>query len=201
MKKLLQGAILPFTLFSFIVVMVGCDPSFKDNADHEKSDQATQIESSTETTTHPDSTADTSLDAHRKPSELKNGNLFYIARDVADMQMNAGNYVTELKQSQQDLQQAIDLKDQQQLQTSVTTLQKQLKGFNQALINLDLKSQEINDIRENIVSANTQVLKSSLMNGDLDISKVNFKKLEQQMNTVQSEMLKLATMLIPENQS
>ena len=34
-------------------------------------------------------------------------------------------------------------------------------------------------------------------NGDMDISKVDFKKIEQQMNNIQKDMLKLAAMMIP----
>ena len=216
MKKLLQGIMIPFTLFSFIIVMIGCDPSLKNklDADQEQqdssqmksNDQDSNIQTS-ENDSHENNQSlsasepkrESSLAQHKTETELKRGNVFYIARDVASMQFNAGDFVPEIQQSQDSLQQAIDLKDQKQLQSTVTALQKQLTGFNQALINLDLKSQEIHDIRENIVSANTQVLKSSLMNGDLDFSKVDFKKLEQQMNSVQNEMLKLATMILPKN--
>ncbi len=39
-----------------------------------------------------------------------------IVRDVADMQLKAGEYVTELQETQSDLQAAIEQHDQQQLQ-------------------------------------------------------------------------------------
>lgn len=218
MKKLLQGILIPFTLFSFIIVVIGCDPNFKhkveddqtqqDTTQRNEDDQDQDIEetdlqdpSDLEVDRVPEAKNDSSLAQQRTESELKSGNLFYIARDVASMQMNAGDYVTELQQSQDDLQQAVNSKDQQQLQSTATALQKQLKGFNQALINLDLKSQEIHDIRDKVVAANNQVLKTPLMNGDLDFSKVDFTKLEQQMNAVQTEMLKLAAMVIPKGNS
>ena len=216
MRKFLQGIVIPFTLFSFIIVMIGCDPSLKNKLEEQQSHQdasetnpiehESNIKDFQEKTVEDDQSdlssenkPTSSLAQHKSESELKSGNVFYIARDVASMQMNAGDYVTEIQKTQDALQSALDHKDQKLLQTTATNLHKQLTNFNQALINLDLKSQEIHNIRENIVSANKQVLKSSLMNGDLDYSKVDFKKIESQMSSVQNEMLKLASMILPKN--
>ena len=44
--------------------------------------------------------------------------------------------------------------------------------------------------------ANQQVLASPLLNGQVDFSQVNLKKIESQMVNVQSEMVKLAGLLI-----
>ena len=46
------------------------------------------------------------------------------------------------------------------------------------------------------MSANQQVLASPLLNGQVDFSQVDLKKIESQMVSVQAEMLKLAGMLI-----
>lgn len=62
--------------------------------------------------------------------------------------------------------------------------------------NLNLKSQEIDQIRDNIMTANQQVLASPLLNGQVDFSQVNLKKIESQMVNVQAEMVKLAGLLI-----
>lgn len=129
-------------------------------------------------------------------TELKSGNMFYMVRDVADLQFKAGSYVEQLKQTQTDLQTAVDTKDTQQLQATAGKLQQQLTGFNQALSELNLKSQEIDQVRSNIMSANQQVLASPLLNGQVDFSQVDLKKIESQMVSVQAEMLKLAGMLI-----
>ena len=126
--------------------------------------------------------------------------MFYIVRDVADMQLKAGDYVEQLKQTQTDLETAINDKDQQQLQTTAKTLQQQLTGFNQALTNLNLKSQEIDSIRQNIKQANQQVLATPFLNGEVDLSQVDFKKIEKQMGSIQMEMIKLAGMMIPQGQ-
>ena len=124
--------------------------------------------------------------------------MLYIVRDVADMQLKAGEYVTQLQETQSDLQSAIEQHYQQQLQHAATALQQQLTGFNNALNGLNLKTQEINDIREKLLSANQQVLASPFLNGQVDFSQVDFKKMQQQLGTIQSEMLKLASMMIPQ---
>ena len=138
--------------------------------------------------------------AETPKADLKSGNMFYIVRDVADMQLKAGDYVEQLKQTQTDLETAINDKDQQQLQTTAKHLQQQLTGFNQALTGLNLKSQEIDSIRQNIMQANQQVLATLFLNGEVDLSQVDFKKIEKQMGSIQMEMIKLAGMMIPQGQ-
>lgn len=197
MKKLLQGALLPFAIFTAVIVLIGCDPSMKEHTEQdqtEKSEVRVQNNDSSEADVDSED-SQTTVDS-KSNSELKSGNFFYIARDVADMQLKAGDYVTQLQQTQDDLKQALDAKDPTQLQATAKTLQQQLTGFNQTLSKLNLKSQEIDQIRQNIMKANTQALSSSYLNGDVDLSKVDFKKLKQQMNSVQNEMLALAAMVL-----
>ena len=194
MKKFIQGAILPFTLFSSMVFMLGCDITPQNAAEKESVDSEIVVPAKTTSENVEQTSAKTNV-------ELKNGNYFYIARDVADMQLKAGEYLGKIQDTQSNLQQAIDAKDHQQLQTAATTLQQQLKGLDSALKGLDLKSQEIDQIRQNILSVNQQALASPFLNGQMDFSKVDFEKIEQQMGSIQSEMLKLATMLIPQSDS
>ena len=122
--------------------------------------------------------------------------MFYIVRDVADMQLKAGSYVEQLKQTQADLESAVNTQDHIQLQKAADQLQQQLKGFNSALNELNLKSTEIESIRTNLQTANQQVLASPFLNGQVDLSKVDFQKIKNQMGNIQSEMIKLAGMLI-----
>lgn len=194
MKKIIQGAILPFTLFSSMVFMLGCDITPQNAAEKESVDSEIVVPAKTTSENVEQTSANTNV-------ELKNGNYFYIARDVADMQLKAGEYLGKIQDTQSNLQQAIDAKDHQQLQTAATTLQQQLKGLDSALKGLDLKSQEIDQIRQNILNVNQQALASPFLNGQMDFSKVDFEKIEQQMGSIQSEMLKLATMLIPQSDS
>lgn len=184
MKKLLQNLVLPFALFSSGILLIGCEQATEPNQQDIQTESSEQNQSAS--TQNPDK------------AELKSGNMLYIVRDVADMQLKAGEYVTQLQETQSDLQAAIEQHDQQQLQEAATALQQQLTGFNNALNGLNLKTQEINDIREKLLSANQQVLASPFLNGQVDFSQVDFKKMQQQMGTIQSEMLKLASMMIPQ---
>ena len=184
MKKLLQNLVLPFALFSSGILLIGCEQATEPNQQDIQTESSEQNQSAS--TQSPEK------------AELKSGNMLYIVRDVADMQLKAGEYVTQLQETQNDLQTAIEQHDQQQLQEAATALQQQLTGFNNALNGLNLKTQEINDIREKLLSANQQVLASPFLNGQVDFSQVDFKKMQQQMGTIQSEMLKLAAMMIPQ---
>lgn len=181
MKKLIQNTVTPFVIFTAGVLLMGCE-------------QATKPQSEDIQTTE---SSDISGNHTGEATELKNGNMFYIVRDVADMQLKAGDYVEQLKQTQTDLQTAISAQDHQQLQATASTLQQQLTGFHQALTSLNLKSQEIDSIRQNILQANQQVLATPFLNGQVDLSQVDFKKIQQQMGSIQLEMIKLAGMLIP----
>ena len=193
MKKLLQGAVLPFVIFISGMLLLGCNQAAEQSR---QQDDAQAIETAQMSENTSDSNNNNQSTA-KSTENLKQGNMFYIARDVANVQLKTGDYVEKLQQSQSNLQQAIQSQNQAELQQSVKTLTRELQGFNTALISLDLKSQEIDSIRQQVLQANKQVLNSALLNGDLDISKVDFKKIEQQMNTIQLDMLKLAGMMIP----
>ena len=193
MKKLLQGAVLPFVIFISGMLLLGCNQAAEQSR---QQDDAQAIETAQMSENTSDSNNNNQSTA-KSTEDLKQGNMFYIARDVANVQLKTGDYVEKLQQTQANLQQAIQSQNQAELQQSVKTLTRELQGFNTTLISLDLKSQEIDGIRQQVLQANKQVLNSALLNGDLDISKVDFKKIEQQMNTIQLDMLKLAGMMIP----
>ena len=192
MKKFIQNVVSPFVMFSAGILLIGCEQANSPDSTEDQTSQSSEVsaqvsESATDST-------------ETSKAELKSGNMFYIVRDVADMQLKAGDYVEQLKQTQTDLETAINDKDQQQLQSTAKTLKQQLTGFNQALTGLNLKSQEIDSIRQNIMQANQQVLATPLRNCDVDLSQVDFKKIEKQMGSIQMEMIKLAGMMIPQGQ-
>ncbi|MGC3820557.1 hypothetical protein [Acinetobacter sp. G11] len=192
MKKFIQNAVSPFVMFSAGLLLIGCEQANKLDATENETSPSSEVSEqvSTQSATEPSATA-----------ELKSSNMFYIVRDVADMQLKTGNYIEQLKQTQTDLEAAVSNHDQQQLQNTAESLKTQLKGFDQALSSLNLKSQEIDSIRQNLMQANQQVLATPFLNGELDLTQVDFKKIEQQMGTIQMEMIKLAGMMIPEGQN
>ncbi|NNH38849.1 hypothetical protein [Acinetobacter terrae] len=189
MKKFIQNVVSPFVMFSAGILLMGCEQANSPDSTENQTSQSSEVSEQV-----------SKESAETSKAELKSGNMFYIVRDVADMQLKAGDYVEQLKQTQTDLETAINDKDQQQLQTTAKTLQQQLTGFNQALTNLNLKSQEIDSIRQNIMQANQQVLATPFLNGEVDLSQVDFKKIEKQMGSIQMEMIKLAGMMIPQSQ-
>ena len=192
MKKFIQNVVSPFVMFSAGILLMGCEQANSPDSTENQTSQSSEVS---------EQVAESATDsAETSKAELKSGNMFYIVRDVADMQLKAGDYVEQLKQTQTDLETAINDKDQQQLQSTAKTLKQQLTGFNQALTGLNLKSQEIDSIRQNIMQANQQVLATPLLNGDVDLTQVDFKKIEKQMGSIQMEMIKLAGMMIPQGQ-
>ena len=190
MKKFIQNALSPVVILSAGLLLIACEPMPESSAEEMQTTESDDvlIKASNDT-------------AKTSSAEVKSGNMFYIVRDVADMQLKAGEYVNQLKNTQTDLQSAINDKDQQQLQATAHTLQQQLTDFNQALRGLNLKSQEIDSIRQEIMRSNQQVLATPLLNGAVDFSQVDFKKIERQMSNIQMEMLKLASMMIPQSQN
>lgn len=181
MKNVSSKALLPFALLSSAFLLNACDQ---------------MNTAQTPTTDQDDSNATSNRTENTTSVPLSSGNMFYIVRDVADLQLKAGQYIEQLNQTKSELQTALDAQDPQQLQILATQLQQQLQGFNQTLSSLDLKTQEIDTIRQNLLTANQQVLASPFLNGQVDLSKVDFKKLEQQMGNIQTEMLKLAGMIL-----
>ena len=190
MKKFIQNALAPIVILSAGLLLIACEPMPESSAEEMQTTESDDVLIKASNDTAKTSSAD-----------IKSGNIFYIVRDVADMQLKAGEYVNQLKNTQTDLQSAINDKDQQQLQATAHTLQQQLTDFNQALRGLNLKSQEIDSIRQEIMRSNQQVLATPLLNGAVDFSQVDFKKIERQMSNIQMEMLKLASMMIPQSQN
>lgn len=195
MKKLLQNAILPFAIFSGVLVLIGCEPATAPENETQSSSENVELSAPAQDQTDTKAQSESS----NPQQNLKSGNMFYIVRDVADMQLKAGSYVNQLKQTQTDIEAAVSNQDHVQLQNAANQLQQQLKGFDQALSELNLKTTEINDIRSNLQAANQQVLASPFLNGQVDLSKVDFKKIQNQMGSIQTEMIKLASMLIQNN--
>ena len=190
MKKFIQNALAPIVILSAGLLLIACEPMPESSAEEMQTTESDDvlIKASNDT-------------AKTYSADVKSGNMFYIVRDVADMQLKTGEYVNQLKNTQTNLQSAINDKDQQQLQATAHTLQQQLTDFNQALRGLNLKSQEIDSIRQEIMRSNQQVLATPLLNGAVDFSQVDFKKIERQMSNIQMEMLKLASMMIPQSQN
>lgn len=179
MKKFLQGALLPFGIFAAGMALLGCEQAVQADAQESEGRQSAPA-----------------AEAAAPQAELKNGSMLYMIRDVADLQLKAGSYAEQLQQSKSGLQAALDQQDHAKLQQAAAELLQQLQGFNQALNSVNLTTQEISGIRQKLLAANEQALASPLLNGQAAFSPADFKQIEQQIGSIQSEMLKLAGMLI-----
>lgn len=180
MKKFLQGALLPFGIFAAGMALLGCEQAVQADAQESEGRQP----------------APAAEAAAAPQAELKSGSMLYMIRDVADLQLKAGSYAEQLQQSKSGLQAALDQQDHAKLQQATAELQQQLQGFNQALNSVNLTTQEISGIRQKLLAANEQALASPLLNGQAGFSPADFKQIEQQIGSIQSEMLKLAGMLM-----
>jgi len=189
MDKQSIKAILSVTTLVSLLTLAGCDQVPHDN---EHAEQNTEIEQSN--TTSENTERDTSI--AQDTQNLSKGNMLNIARDIAKLQIETDDYVTLLKQSQSNLEQAIQDKNVQQLQSTTGELNQELHKLHDALLSLNLKSNEVDQIRQNLLAANQQLLNMPLLHGQTDFSKIDFAKIEKQFNTIQMDMVKLATLVL-----
>lgn len=181
-------AILSVTTLVSLLTLAGCDQVPHDN---EQAEQNIEIEQST-------SSENTEREASiaQDTENLSKGNMLNIARDIAKLQIETDDYVTLLKQSQSNLEQAIQDKNIQKLQHTTGDLNQELHGLHDALLSLNLTSIEVDQIRQNLLSANQKLLNMPLLHGQTDLSKIDFAKIEKQFNTIQMDMVKLATLVL-----
>lgn len=182
-------AILSVTTLVSLLTLAGCDQVPHDN---EQAEQNTEIEQPN--TTSENTERDTSI--AQDTQNLSKGNMLNIARDIAKLQIETDDYVSLLKQSQSNLEQAIQDKNVQQLQSTTGELNQELHKLHDALLSLNLKSNEVDQIRQNLLAANQQLLNMPLLHGQTDFSKIDFAKIEKQFNSIQMDMVKLATLVL-----
>lgn len=189
MENLSLKAILSVSTLATALTLTGCDQAPQEN---EQVEQTTAFEQTDTTSENEESATSVTQDTQ----SLSRGNMLNIARDIAKLQIETDDYVTLLKQSQSNLEQAIQDKNVQTLQSTTATLNQELNGLHDALLALNLKSTEVDQIRQNLLSANQQLLNMPLLHGQTDLSKIDFAKIEKQFNTIQMDMVKLATLVL-----
>ena len=85
MKKFIQNVVSPFVMFSAGILLIGCEQANSPDSTENRTSQSSEVsEQVSESVT---------ASAETSKAELKSGNMFYIVRDVADMQLKAGDYV------------------------------------------------------------------------------------------------------------
>ena len=172
--------------------LTGCDQAPQEDHKNIQSEQATEQNMSDEII-QSSSAQDT--------QNLSKGNMLNIARDIAKLQLETDDYIALLKQSQNSLEQAIQNKNVQQLKATSGDLNQELHGLHDTLLSLNLKSNEIDQIRQNLLVANQQLLNMPLLHGQFDLAKINFEQIEKQLNTIQMDMVKLASLVLKSTNS
>lgn len=170
--------------------LTGCDQVPHDN---EQVEQESEFEQPA-----PTANQDNSIEMIKAQDtqNLSHGDMLNIGRDIAKLQLETDDYVTLLKQSQTSLEQAIQDQNVQQLQNITGELKQELHGLHDILLSLNLKSNEVDQIRQSLLTANQQLLSMPLLHGQLDIAQLDFAKIEKQFNTIQMDMVKLATLVL-----
>ncbi|MCH7337836.1 hypothetical protein [Acinetobacter sp. NIPH 2699] len=187
MKNRSIKAMCSATTLATAFAFVGCDQVPQEN--HQIAEPNTEFDSSI-------STNDANTTTPQDIQKLSSGNLFNIVRDVAQLQLKTDDYTALLKSSQHQLEQAIQEQNTQQLQNTTADLKQNLHGLHDTLQSLHLKSNEVDQIRQSLLSANQQLLNMPILHGQLDISQLDIEKIEQQFNRIQMDMLKLATLIL-----
>ncbi len=185
-KFSIKALLSSITLLSAFA-LTGCDQAPQEDHTNIQSEQATEQNMSDEII-QSSSAQDT--------QNLSKGNMLNIARDIAKLQLETDDYIALLKQSQNSLEQAIQNKNVQQLKATSGDLNQELHGLHDTLLSLNLKSNEIDQIRQNLLVANQQLLNMPLLHGQFDLAKINFEQIEKQLNTIQMDMVKLASLVL-----
>jgi len=190
-KFSIKALLSSMTLLSAFA-LTGCDQAPQEDHTNIQSEQATEQNMSDEII-QSSSAQDT--------QNLSKGNMLNIARDIAKLQLETDDYIALLKQSQNSLEQAIQNKNVQQLKATSGDLNQELHGLHDTLLSLNLKSDEIDQIRQNLLVANQQLLNMPLLHGQFDLAKINFEQIEKQLNTIQMDMVKLASLVLKSTNS
>ena len=190
-KFSIKALLSSMTLLSAFA-LTGCDQAPQEDHTNIQSEQATEQNMSDEII-QSSSAQDT--------QNLSKGNMLNIARDIAKLQLETDDYIALLKQSQNSLEQAIQNKNVQQLKATSGDLNQELHGLHDTLLSLNLKSNEIDQIRQNLLVANQQLLNMPLLHGQFDLAKINFEQIEKQLNTIQMDMVKLASLVLKSTNS
>lgn len=183
-------AILSAMTLAAAFTLTGCDQV---PHDHQQVEQESEFERPATTANQDNSTE---MIKAQDTQNLSRGNMLNIARDIAKLQLETDDYVALLKQSQSSLEQAIQEQNVQQLQHTTGELKQELHGLHDTLLSINLKSDEVDQIRQSLLTANQQLLSMPLLHGQLDIAQLDFAKIEKQFNAIQMDMVKLTTLVL-----
>ncbi|MEQ1324733.1 hypothetical protein [Acinetobacter soli] len=182
-------------VLSCSILFVGCDQQHdaESTAREQSMTSANQDNMSTSTDNE---VSDDALNSEERSSTT---NLFYLLRDAADLQLKVGQDMQKLQATQSQLETALQEQDPQAAQQTLSHFKTQLTQFNDNLNQLQLKSPEVEKLRQQLINTNEQLLQSDLFQQTLNWKKQDIVAIQHQLNTLQTEMLKLAALIVNPN--
>lgn len=183
----MKNCILPIALFSTAFSLSACQ-------------DASQV--AQKTAEHINNSAQTSYDPIQQGTDvLKSGNMLSMITDIVDVKETTNTYIKDILATKTRPEDAANYQNTAELLKDIQHLDNQLNGLNTALNSLHLQSQEVNEIRQNIIATTKKALTSPLLKGELDIHQIDFSSLEKQIGNIEGEVLKLATLLLDSDKS
>lgn len=184
----MKAFILPITLISSSFLFSACQEA------SQLQDAANQVAQAAEQVN--EKVQDVNNQVQQETEALKSGNILPFMKDINALKSQVDSHFTEIQDSKAMLEQALNNQDSVQFAESIQQLNDQINDLNGVLADLDLQSQDVDQIRDKILQANEKVLASPLLQGKLELQQVDVSSLEKQFGSVETEMLKLAQMLI-----
>lgn len=177
LRTLFYQAVLPFLLFSGALLIMGCHPP--------SSEQETEELSST-------------LEQAKMQSSVTPvaGNVFYIMHDVAELQLKVGDPLRDFMQQRDTLAQALHTQDVTTLNAERIALAEHIQQLQQDLTALELKSQEVHAVRQQLLHTLADVGQTPWLNSTTPITTQDLDALQQQFKQLQTTMLSLAEMAL-----
>ncbi|AOA59514.1 hypothetical protein [Acinetobacter larvae] len=171
MGKFLSGILLPFILFASGILLLSCTPPPEDTAAHERSSASASV-----------------------ASTPKDSSLLATIQDIARVQLQTSRYISQIKQSQADLQDALAQGDRPAIQNSLAALNQQLTDFKLALNEVNLSTAEATALRQNIIQVTDKLLNNANLKDQSILATQNIEKIQIQLDRIQNDIFKLNTL-------
>lgn len=179
-----RQAILPVFLFSSAVLALGCQPITTPEEDTTPKE---------ETITEHESVDDQVMQSKAPPVA---GNVFYMMRDVAEVQLKVGDNISSLQQQSEAFSDALNSQNLTVAQTQRNELASQLRTLHNNLTQIELRSQEVSQLRDHMLKTTDDLLASKWLNSAITLNEKDLKQLQAELLQIQNNMLNIARLVM-----